>query len=93
MKAMELHEIRFVVKSQIANAIYDAKFNIGRAWVDGKISDQQQEMIDRDLSNILSIATVAINNCESSEEIDEIVYQFEFCMKDYIARHNLPCKF
>ena len=90
MKAMDLMDVKYVVKCNLAKAIYDAKFSVGKAWVDGKISEQQQEMIDRELSNALTLATVAINNCESQQEIDEVVAELEKHMQRYISRNNLP---
>ena len=93
MKAMDLMDIKYVVKCNLSRAIYDAKFSVGKAWVDGKINDQQQEMIDRELSNVLTLATVAINNAENQAEIDEVVAELEKHMQRYISRNNLPCKF
>ena len=90
MKAMDLMDIKYVVKCNLSRAIYDAKYNVGKAWVDGIISGQQQEMIDRELSNALTLATVAINNCESQQEIDEVAAELEKHMQRYISRNNLP---
>ena len=93
MKAMELHDVKFMVKCQVTHAIYEAKFNLGKMWVRGLITEQQQNDADRELSNVDSLATVAINNCESESEVQEVVAEVERHLRRYIERAGLPCKF
>lgn len=93
MRAMDLHDIRFAVKCSVTKSIYDAKFNLGRAWVHGQISEQQYETVNRELSNADTLATIAINNAESKEEIDEVVAELEQYLQNVINRNNLPCRF
>lgn len=93
MKAMELHEIRFVVKCQIMHAVYEAKFNLGKMWTRDMITEQQYNDADRELSNVDALATVAINNAESSEEIEEVVAEVERHLRRYVERAGLPCRF
>ena len=90
---MELHEIKFVVKCQITHSIYEAKFNLGKMWTRGMISEQQYNDADRELSNVDTLATVAINNSETPQEIEEVVAEVEKHLRRYVERAGLPCKF
>ena len=92
---MTLDQIKFAVKCQLTHGIYEAKFNLGRAWVHGIISDEQHEAVDRELSNADTLMTIAVNNAESQEEVNEIVADLEQYLKNivHVERAGLPCKF
>ena len=93
MKAMNLDQVKFMVKCALTKSIYDAKFNLGRAWVHDQLTEQQYEAADRELSNADTLMTVAINNAESQEEVNEIVADLEQYLKNIVQRNKLPCKF
>lgn len=93
MKAVNLDQVKFMVKCSVTHSIYEAKFNLGRAWVHGDLTEQQYEAADRELSNCDTLATIAINNAESKEEIDQVVAELEQHLRRYVERTGLPCRF
>jgi hypothetical protein len=93
MKAMNLDQVKFMVKCALTKSIYDAKFNLGRAWVHDQLTEQQYEAADRELSNADTLMTIAINNAESQSEIDDIVADLEKHLSNVVVRLGLPCRF
>lgn len=73
--------------------MYDAIFNISVAKMHGNIDQQTAQQAETDVRNAFSIARVALDRCETAEELEEIACQLKFYMQSYIQRHNLPCKF
>ena len=93
MKAMELHDVKFMVSSALNRAICRAKSNLASAWVNGVISEQQLDDAIATLDNALALSKVAINNAESQQEIDEVTAELEKYLRSYTKRSGLPCKF
>ena len=93
MRAMDLSDIKFMIKSRITRAICSAESNIASAWVGGVISKQQLDAAVDQLDNALSLAKVAIDNAESDQEIDEVTRELEQYLKNIVQRNKLPCKF
>ena len=93
MKAMELHDVKFMVYSALNRAICRAKSNLASAWVNGVISEQQLDDAIATLDNALALSKVAINNAESQQEIDEVTAELEKYLRSYTKRSGLPCKF
>ena len=93
MKAMELHDVKFMVSSALNRAICRAKSNLASAWVNGVISEQQLDDAIATLDNALALSKVAINNAESQQEIDEVTAELEKDLRSYTKRSGLPCKF
>ena len=93
MKAMDLHDVKFMVSSALNRAICRAKSNLASAWVNGVISEQQLDDAIATLDNALALSKVAINNAESQQEIDEVTAELEKYLRSYTKRSGLPCKF
>ena len=93
MKAMELHDVKFMVSSALNRAICRAKSNIASAWVNGVISEQQFDNVIDQLDNAFTLAKVAINNAESQQEIDEVTAELKKHLQNLAQRNNLPCRF
>ena len=93
MKAMELHDVKFMVSSALNRAICRAKSNLASAWVSGSISKQQLDAVINQLDSAFLMAKVAINNAEEEQEIDAVTVELKKHLQDLVQRNNLPCKF
>lgn len=93
MRELTVMETRFYICAELDRQMYDALFNINVARMHGKIDQQTAQQAETDVRNAFSIARVALQRCETAEELEEIACQLKFYMQSYIVRHNLPFKF
>ena len=93
MRELTAMEVRFYIKSEMDRVMYDAIFNISVAKMHGNIDQQTAQQAETDVRNAFSIARVALDRCETAEELEEIACQLKAHLQQSITLRNLPCKF
>ena len=93
MRELSVMETRFYIRSELDSRMYDALFNINVARMHGKIDRDTAERAETDIRNAFAIARMALDRCETNEELEEIACQLKAHLQQSITLRNLPCKF
>ena len=81
----------------IVNILRDHECNarcaVHEAWIQNKISAEQDDMICTGISGLFDDAIEQIQLCETPTEIDLVMRKFEVIAQNWIKAHQLPCNF
>ena len=93
MRELTVMETRFYIRAEMDRKMYDAIFNINVARMHGNIDRDTAERAEADIHNAFAIARMALDRCETNEELEEIACQLKAHLQQSITLRNLPCKF
>lgn len=92
MRELTVMETRFYIRSELDSRMYDALFNINVAKMHGKIDANTAERAEADIRNSFTIARMALDRCETVDELEDVACQLKEHLQKSITLRNLPCK-
>lgn len=81
----------------IVNILRDHECNVRcavhEAWIHNRINSEQDSMICEGISTMFDAVVEAVEQCQTPDEIDRVMQQFESAARALTRKYNLPCQF
>lgn len=93
MKTLAMGFITARITNILGDHEHRARCAVHEAWINGKITAEQDSMICEGISTMFDAVVEAVEQCQTPDEIDQVMRRFEAAAQALVRKYNLPCQF
>ena len=93
MKTLAMGFITARITNILGDHEYRARCAVHEAWISGKITAEQDSVICAGITEMFGAVVEAIQQCQTPDEIDQVMQRFESAARALVHKYNLPCEF